>query len=430
MAWSLALSSCVQHESPTTPQARVEALAKDAATLAATQQLVNGYVVRFDGRTDANGQTTYTYTVSGTGSAPELTHFAVEIPPCAPELVGADPNGTEIGNDPFTGLDGIKWTQSLGSDDSRTYSLTYAGDVPDGLVRVGIKAGDSSALGVLPGPCQGFWITGTVFVDPDSSGSLDLVDETGIIANVTVILEGGLHGTLKTATDASGQYAFQVLDGTYTVRIDTATPEVDFNEELAASFSPTNSSNRSVTVGPDAPNIDFGYKPNAKKIISDLELGLLFSTGEDRKFWTQVLRNVNRGSTYGGYDATAVLSFLQTIEAAFFPEPYRFSEGQELAEALKILTTNPKSPVEELYRELFVTELNDAAGLGLVDDPELQDVLISWGESLLVDRLAPAALKGPAGPSISAQPSLDPDVDDALTVFNNLNQRGGGDIPD
>jgi hypothetical protein len=391
---------------------------------------VNGYLITFGGRSFANDQTTYTYTVSGTGASPELTHFAIEIPACAPALVAYDPNGTTIGYDPFTGLDGIKWTRSLGAGESRTYSLTYAGDVPDGLVRVGIKAGDTGEIGVLPGPCQGFWITGTVFVDPDSSGSLDLLDEPGIIANVTVTIAGGLQGTLNTATNASGQYAFQVLEGTYSVRIDGATPQADFNEELAASFSPTSASMVSVTVGPDASGVDFGYKPNAKKIISDFELGKLLCTGETRKFWTQVLRNVSRGSTYGGYDDMAVLGFLAQIEGAFFPEPYQFSDGQELAEALDILTTNPKTAVEALYRELFVTELNDAAGLGLVNDQELQDVLISWGESLIIDRTSPAAARSPLGPSMSSKTSLDSDLDDALTVFNNLNQRGGGDIPD
>ncbi len=423
----LLLSSCLQPDLPTAPQTqRLDATGKDPVTIAASQQVVNGYLVRYDGRSVANGSTTFAYTVSGAGLSPELTHFAIEIPSCAPALVAATPNGTTVGNDPATGLNGIKWAQSLGSAESRSYSTTYLGDVPEGVVRVGIKAGSTAALGVLPGPCQGFVIAGTVFVDPDASGGRDLNDEPGIIANVTVTLAGGLNGVETALTDANGLYLFRVLEGSYSVQIATATAAADFNEDLAASFAATGPTAKVVGVGPDRTDVDFGYKPNATKIISDFDLGLLLTTGKDRGFWTKVVRTVGRGGTSGGYDATAVLGFLAQIETQFFPDPYQFTDGKELAEALAILTNNSKDLVDQLYRELFVSELNDAAGLGLVGEADLQDVLLSWGESLIIDQRSVGKL-GTSGST--AGTTLD-DVNSAFIIFGKLNQRGGGGIPD
>lgn len=426
----LAMSGCLQPETPTSPQTQqLEAAGKEPATIASSQQVVNGYLVRYDGRTVANGLTTFAYTVSGMGLSPELTHFAIEIPACAPALVAATPTGTTVGNDPETGLNGIKWSQSLGSSETRSYSTTYLGDVPEGLVRVGVKAGSTAGLGVLPGPCQGFFIAGTVYVDPDSSGSRDPADEPGIIANVTVTLTGGLNGGETALTDASGYYFFKVLGGSYTVQIAAATTATDFNEQLASSFAATGPTSRTVSVGPDVTNVDFGYKPNAKKIITDLETGILITTGKKRDFWIKAVRTVSRGGTYANIDATRLLGLLAQVEAAFFPDPYQFTDGNEFAEALAILTDNSRDLVDQLRSELLAAELNDAAGLGLEGETDLQDVLLSWGESLIIDRTTPSKL-GNSGPIVGKGPSIDTDVQSALTVFNSLDARGGGDIPD
>jgi hypothetical protein len=423
---SLVGISCLPADNPTAPSAPVpQAAGKDPVTTAATQQTVNGYVVHYDGRSVSDGNTTFSYTVTGTAQAQQLTHFAIEVPPCAPAIVGATPNGTTVGFDPATGLTGIKWAQSLGSAESRTYTTTYLGDVPEGVVRVGIKVGSTAELGVLPGPCQGFVVAGTVFVDPDANGSRGLTDEPGIIANVTVTLTGGLHGVETAVTDINGHYSFTVLAGSYTVSVAGATPAADFNEDLTASFTSTNPTTQNVSVGPDVVDLDFGYKPNTNKIIADFDLGVLQSTGRDRKYWTRVVRTVSRGGTLDNYDATAVLGLLTQIEGAFFPDPYQFTDGNELTEALAILTDNSRGLLPQLYRELFVSELNDAAGFGLVGEADLQDVLLSWGESILVDGLG-------FGKSSSVRQAALPDteIESAIVVFISLNQRGGGDIPD
>ena len=117
--------------------------------------LIRGFVVTFVGRVFANNQTTFTYTVSGTGTPPDLSHFDIEIPVCVPPLQAVAYNPTQavsFGVDPTTGINGIKWDLSLGMNESRTYSITFAGDVPQGSVQVAVKGGNGFESAALPGP--------------------------------------------------------------------------------------------------------------------------------------------------------------------------------------------------------------------------------------------------------------------------------------
>ena len=93
-----------------------------------------------------------------------------------------------------------------------------------------------------------------------------------------------------------------------------------------------------------------------------------------------------------------------------------------------ILIGAPTALVDQLFQTLFVTELNDAAGLGLTNEASLQGVLISWGESLIVEfKQETVTYKEP---TTTARAGIETDIQTALNVFNGLNQRGGGDIPD
>ncbi len=432
----LVLAGCSLQESPVSPQTqRVSALGKNPAPLAAAQQTLGGYLVTYGGRTTSGGNTSFSYSVTGIADGPALSQFVLQIPACAGALLASSPNGGIVGSDQASGVNGIKWGNvSVSNGQTESFSITFAGDVPEGLIRVAGKVGTDVLPGILPGPCQKFILSGTVFVDPDSSGTRDQGDEPGILADVTVTLVDDVGNVRTDVTDAAGGFAFEVIEGTHTLRIEAATPTVDFNEQLFDAFSATNSTSRTVVITGDSPNNDFGFKPKAKKIANDIALGVLPTTGKDRSFWIKVLRAVARGTSYGGYDAPAVLRFLQQIEAAFFPDPYQLTDGAEFDAALAILTANARTPLELLYRELFVTEMNDAAGRGLVSAPDLQDVLISWGEGLIIDRRTTPTLAktGARLPSTEARiaPTTDTDVQSALSVFNNLNQRGGGDIPD
>jgi hypothetical protein len=74
---------------------------------------------------------------------------------------------------------------------------------------------------------------------------------------------------------------------------------------------------------------------------------------------------------------------------------------------------------------LFIAELNWAAGKGIIEDPDLMEVMLSYGESLIIDRLLPA------GGITGTGAAEDPDISDATELYRIINSgRGGGDVPD
>ncbi len=122
--------------------------------------VLDGYEVTFDGATDNGDGTstwTYTITVSEAEGVQALSHWVLGLDLCADaEVISADPDEFEIGEDPTTGVEGIKWEQSLEPGDSRTYSVTIDAelgvDVFVGHVDVGIKAGQTIETGTHQRP--------------------------------------------------------------------------------------------------------------------------------------------------------------------------------------------------------------------------------------------------------------------------------------
>jgi len=392
-----------------------------------TSNLINGYLVEFDKRTVANNQTTFSYTVSGTGGPHALSHFALELPGCAPALDSFDPAGGTIGVNPLTGIFGIKWDISLDPSGSRGYSITFPGDVSLGVILATVKAADPVGIGEIAGPCAGFEISGHVFVDADSNSAFDPATESGIV-DVTVTLVDGNGNTRTATTDASGAYAFLKSPGTYTVRVGTATPEDDFNEQLASSFDPTGPTSLGVTVGPDSPDNDFGFDPRAKEIINDLETGVLETNGRDVKFWKKQVRSaLNDGKGHPVFNPTLIDSFITEIEALFLPEPFQFTPGNEVQEALDILSTRSKDPVLQLQKELLAAEFNEVAGIGLVGAAGLQSVLLSWAEALVAEGLGGAAPVSGAGVTLSGGSTTTlKDAQKLLKLLNGSTGGGGG----
>jgi hypothetical protein len=113
------------------------------------------FTVVFGGAVFDGVNTTFTYTVSGTGTPPDLSHFDVEIPTCSPALVVlafSPAEAVSLGTDPTTGINGIKWDLPLSVNDSRTYTITLAGSVPTGTVATAVKGGSGFTTTTLPGP--------------------------------------------------------------------------------------------------------------------------------------------------------------------------------------------------------------------------------------------------------------------------------------
>lgn len=117
-----------------------------------------GYEVTFVGRTydPVSNTTTFTYRVLGSGEPPALSHFDLEIPQCEDspslEIVSFSPTqAVEIGTDPNTGVNGIKWDFGLAEAGEQLYSITFEGDVVLGEVATAVKAGNGFETIILPG---------------------------------------------------------------------------------------------------------------------------------------------------------------------------------------------------------------------------------------------------------------------------------------
>ncbi len=432
----LALAGCSRQGDPISPdqpdmaylptQGMPVGLFGNAVPAVTTSNVINGYLVQFDGRTVAGGKTTFAYTVSGTGGEHALSHFLIEIPGCAPALDSYTPPGATIGIDPHTNLYGIKWNLSIGPNESRSYSITFPGDVPLGVTRASVKAGVPVAIGEIAGPCAGFLISGTVYTDGDESGTMN-AEESGI-GNVTVTLVESDGDIVTATTDANGDYAFLKIAGTYTIRIDVETAANDFNESLAAAFIATGPTSVIVTVGPDSPGNDFGFNPKAQEITYDIAQGILLTTGEPVKFWKKELRSAmsgGRGNTE--FDAVTMAQFIAEIQGLFLPDPFQFTPGNEFQEAMAILSSTSKEPLDILLKELLAAEFNEVSSKGLVQAPELQSVLLAWAESVAVaaSSTVPLTSINPDRPTFGGIP-IDQRVANTIDLLTELNGSTGG----
>ena len=127
------------------------------AAVVFAQEEGNGYTVTYGGRTydEATDRTTFVYVVSGTGTPPALSHFDVEIPVCEIplEVIAFSPvEAVSFGQDPTTEVNGIKWDLPLGVSESRSYSITLAGDILEGEITAAVKGGNGFETITILGP--------------------------------------------------------------------------------------------------------------------------------------------------------------------------------------------------------------------------------------------------------------------------------------
>lgn len=128
----------------------------------------------------ANDATSYHYRISGLGCDPALSHFAIGLPDCSPELrvVEVWPAGwVEIGLDPKTQLYGVKFDRELGVDQSLEVSISLAGRHAVAPVLAEVKAGKGFELGLISGPACGEPCT--LPVEPGDRGHYEPPSEPG-----------------------------------------------------------------------------------------------------------------------------------------------------------------------------------------------------------------------------------------------------------
>lgn len=135
------------------------ALAGDSVT-------VDGHTLDFievEYDTPAAGQSTWYYKVTS-GTSPSLSHITFEIASCM-EIVEAgtwdgmdtstrDNAGAtiEIGDDPTTGVNGVKFDDGFSDGEMRFYYFTVTGNHASGDITVGFKGGPTSGTDVITGP--------------------------------------------------------------------------------------------------------------------------------------------------------------------------------------------------------------------------------------------------------------------------------------
>jgi len=118
--------------------------------------LLNGFLVSYGGRVYEAGsnQTMFTYIVTGTGTPPDLSHFDLSIPICSPQLIVeaySPTSAVSFGTDPTTGVNGIKWDLPLKVNETRTYTISFRGNVPEGSITAAVKGGPGFQAGAVPG---------------------------------------------------------------------------------------------------------------------------------------------------------------------------------------------------------------------------------------------------------------------------------------
>jgi len=395
------------------PKGETQSAATTICSILPQGVVLTGFQVDYAGRTFVNNQTTFTYMVSG--PAVDM-HFRLELPSCAPAFSALSPtNGTTTNNDAFINP-GVEWHPSVGSGttNSFTFSITYPGNVREGIVLVSVKTTSTTAVGEIAGACaRVFDISGTVFTDADEDGVKD-ASETGI-ANVTVNLLNSSSMVICTAmTNATGGYIFETVPaGNYTVEVDANTVASTGTTYVGASTPTT----INIAVGPNSTGNDFGFAPKTAQLINDLKFGILSTNGKSATFWKKQLQVAITGKGTATVSTALLQSFVVQIRALLLPDPFLLPGVDGLQAAFDILDRPVRTDRDKLVRELLAAEFNQVSGRGISGtDEALQLLLLGWGEALVVESSGTA----PVGAS-----SATSTIGDAIDVFSQLNRSGG-----
>lgn len=339
--------------------------------------LINTYLVEFTGRElKGSGEsltTTFNYRVSGTGFTPQLDSFFLEVPACAGSATSWTPQ-QPVNVQPTS----IKWNNSVSKDGSQDYSVTYAGDVPLGIISSTVTRGSYVASGLVLGPCKGVYtLSGSIYIDANNNGTKQ-PEESGI-SSISVDLfdsDNVKLGSVNTSDD--GSYSFMVLAGNYRIAV---------GDDLLNDANYTAGGDTEVTVenvSKDLSGFNFGYLVNSSKIIKDLEDKVLQVNTEPTKFWISAIKNA--GKRNSPYTKEQILALLVNIEGLLLEEPFQFGTEKESI-ALEILSRPIKTPLDEFLQQLLTAELNIVSGRGALlpngeQNEAFNKALLIYGEAV------------------------------------------------
>ncbi len=394
-----------------------------AVSLLPQSVVLQGFTVTYDGRTLANNQTKFSYTVTG----PDVDlHFRIELPGCAPALAGSSspPNGVSSNNDPSVNP-GITWHVPNGTSAADTvhFYVLYPGTVREGIVLASVNTNTGTQVGKIAGACaRVFDISGSAFTDANSNGLRDAT-ETGI-PNATVNLYDSNSVVIRsTSTDITGGYLFtSIPDGTYRVGLDTTTvapTEATYLTRTTPYFY-------IVTGEPDQSGRNFGYAPNSKKLTNDLKFGILPTNGFTPGFWKKQLASAISGSGNPTVSKAALIGYIATIRTLLLTDPYQtaLGGGDGIQAAYNILNKQVKTDIDALNQQVLALEFNWASNHGIqATDAALQYQLMGWGEALLA---ANSPVAAPTTQTLLPGATASSIVTDATGVIAGVNKSTGG----
>ncbi len=388
LAFGLVLSACTDTYNPVSESASTTSISIPEVSAIGVNDTdpvtIQGFTITFNGNSyDPEAHTsTFSYTVNRSSSASGFNYMAFEIPSCA---AGKFAGHTPLANS-VTETE-IRWTSSIGSGQSRDYSVTYAGKVATGMTDATIQ---SSGTGTdvtkqIPGPCKGIYsISGFVYVDEDGNQTRS-AGEAGI-GNVTIYVsdnEGNSTGSVVTAAD--GSYTFEVFTGgddkTFKLEVPSETPENadDNNELLAFTYIVSEGlGGLNVVIGnANVHNKNFGFTPDTQGIIDKFENpgteGAILLNTKEPEYWRNELFFSTRGRQTD-FTQTQLLHILTEIEQLDLTFTFNFGSNK-ISEAIDLLTIklngrNPSSPLDILKSELLAAKLNVVSGNGAVGTPD------------------------------------------------------------
>jgi hypothetical protein len=393
----------------------------------------------FEPTLDATVPQVFSVDPADVGREAELVMIAASVGENRPSVIKVSTSeGDQLFDDVLGSFDGLTWDSLIltvdvpaGVDELSVQVISFDDEELQGASLGWVTAG----LALQPADVDTYVISGSVFVDADDDGEFGTL-ESGIGEVVVELLDG--DGLVATAmTDFDGHYMFSAPAGAYTLNINLDDYPDDFNATLATSFDPATALSLPVTIGPDSPANDFGFKPLAEQLTMELENGDLTSDGLPVQIWTKLFRRAlieeqserqpdghggdhGQGGGWGHgenyFNGEELLEFTGLIEGLYLVDPYQFTDGEELREVYDILKNRPTNDEERLFRELLVTQLNFVAGLGIIEQADLVGVLISWGETLL------------ASGDEAKDKSRQGDITFAYELFEAMNTGGGGDV--
>lgn len=190
-----------------------------------------------------------------------------------------------------------------------------------------------------------------------------------------------------------------------------------------------------MTIPPGSDGVDFGFRPSVEAIIEDIQQGELQSLGVPVKFWiAELVSALDPDEVPEGIDPAVLpyrvpvytplelLQFLAAIEELALPEPYQFTDGAEISEALQFLVHESGELLDILLAELLASELNLVSGRGFEGhDDDLLAALVLWGESVVVQAMDLGIPAGGTAPGLRAD-----DLRFVIDLFRTFNVGGGG----